>query len=210
MKIVIRASILILFILVANNLKGQQELPDRIVEAYKQDGWVYFGGSTFLYREKVNDYGNPKVLSLKIDMTSSDAMLYLYEYDCGNQRMMMIAYKRYQNKPIMEKEHYLFENRREWQYPLKTSLGDSMMSAVCEKFGSSASNHIKPKQKNSASSNVRSTYTYSPILAEPITNSKQIGKVENEEVHILGKPNSNYFKVRSGNTVGYLWKGWLK
>lgn len=46
----------------------------------------------------------------------------------------MIAYKRYQNIPHMEKEHYLFDHVREWRYPLKTSISDYMLQAVCEKF----------------------------------------------------------------------------
>lgn len=134
MKIINRFSILIIFLVSFSNAKAQQELSQHVVEAYENDGWVYFGGSTFLYKEKEEGNGNPKVLALNIDANSSTAMLYLYEYDCSNQRMMIIAYKNYQNKPVMEKKHYLFENRRKWQYPLKTSLGDRMMSAVCEKF----------------------------------------------------------------------------
>ena len=126
---------LITVFLFSNVISAQQEISENVIRAYEEENWVYFGNNTFLHREKESGSGNPKVLSLNIDSNSSTAMLYLYEYDCSNQRMMMIAYKTYKNKAIMEKDHYLFESKREWQYPLKTSFGDSMMSAVCEKYG---------------------------------------------------------------------------
>jgi len=113
---------------------SQAELSEYVISAYEEDDWVYFGSNTFLYLDKEEGEGNPRVLSLRIDPSDSHAMLYLYEYDCENQRMMMIAYKTYQNKPVMEKENYLFEHKLKWQYPLKTSLGDNMMGAVCDKF----------------------------------------------------------------------------
>lgn len=113
-----------------------QDLPQHVIDAYEQDGWVYFGKSTFLHNERYNDVGDPEVLSLEIDQVTSIAMLFLTRFDCINQRMMIIAYKRFQNKLFIEKDHYLFDHRREWQYPLKTSLGDLMIKAVCDKHGS--------------------------------------------------------------------------
>ena len=88
-----------------------------------------------MYSENENLSGNPQVLSLDIDPDDSTAMLFLNEYDCKNNRIMMIAYKRYQNEPHIEKKHYLFEHKREWKYPLKTSINDFMLQAVCRKFG---------------------------------------------------------------------------
>ena len=57
----------------------------------------------------------------------------------------------------------------------------------------------------------QAVFTYSPILEKPgIVNSKQIGQAENNSVTILEKYNEKYYKVKSGNTVGYLWSGWFK
>jgi hypothetical protein len=43
-----------------------------------------------------------------------------------------------------------------------------------------------------------------------MANSRQIGKAESNSVVILEKYNEKYYKVKSGNTVGYLWAGWFK
>ena len=57
----------------------------------------------------------------------------------------------------------------------------------------------------------QAVFTYSPILEKPdMVNSKQIGQAENNSVTILEKYNEKYYKVKSGNTVGYLWAGWFK
>ncbi len=128
-------SLVIFIIFNSYQLFSQPELSQHFIDAYKKDGWVYFGNNIFLYKENENTVGNPQVLSLRIDPVESTAMLFLNEYDCDNSRVMMIAYKKYQNKPYIEKKHYLFENRREWNYPLKTSIADVMLQAVCEKFG---------------------------------------------------------------------------
>lgn len=126
---------MIFIIFNSHQLFSQSELSQQFIDAYKKDGWVYFGNNIFLYKERENLTGNPQVLSLSIDPIESTAMLFLNEYDCDNSRVMMIAYKRYQNRPHIEKEHYLFESRREWDYPLKTSIADAMLQAVCKKFG---------------------------------------------------------------------------
>lgn len=128
-------SLMIFIIFNSHQLFSQSELSQQFIDAYKKDGWVYFGNNIFLYKERENITGNPQVLSLSIDPIESTAMLFLNEYDCDNSRVMMIAYKRYQNRPYIEKEHYLFESRREWDYPLKTSIADAMLQAVCKKFG---------------------------------------------------------------------------
>lgn len=57
----------------------------------------------------------------------------------------------------------------------------------------------------------QAVFTYSPILEKPnMVNSKSIGQAENNSVTILEKFNEKYYKVKSGNTVGYLWAGWFK
>jgi len=57
----------------------------------------------------------------------------------------------------------------------------------------------------------QAVFTYSPILEKPdMVNSKAIGRAENNSVTILEKYNEKYYKVKSGNTVGYLWAGWFK
>jgi len=64
---------------------------------------------------------------------------------------------------------------------------------------------------NHTFSGVKSVFTFSPILEEPdMVNSVSIGMAENETVTILDKYNDGYYKVKSGNTIGYLWAGWFK
>jgi len=121
-------------IAISASVKSQSEISKYVIDAYEKEGWVYFGSNTFLYKEKEKGEGNPKVLSLNIDPSNSFAMLYLFEYDCSNSRLMMLAYKQYQNKPIMEKDSYLFERKKKWVYPIKTTLGDILLTAVCERF----------------------------------------------------------------------------
>jgi hypothetical protein len=41
-------------------------------------------------------------------------------------------------------------------------------------------------------------------------NSPIINGAENNQVTIIEKVNDGYYKVKSGNTVGYLWAGWFK
>jgi hypothetical protein len=49
----------------------------------------------------------------------------------------------------------------------------------------------------------QAVFTYSPILEKPdMVNS--IGQAENDTVTILEKYNEKYYKVSSGNVVGYL------
>lgn len=60
-------------------------------------------------------------------------------------------------------------------------------------------------------SGVQSVFTYSPILERPdMVNSKQIGKAYNNTVTILEKYSEKYYKVKSGDVIGYLWCGWFK
>jgi clan AA aspartic protease (TIGR02281 family) len=64
---------------------------------------------------------------------------------------------------------------------------------------------------NHTFSGVQSVYTYSPILEKPdMINSPIINGAENNQVTIIEKVNDGYYKVKSGNTVGYLWAGWFK
>ncbi|HAH56257.1 MAG TPA: hypothetical protein DCM02_13500, partial [Flavobacterium sp.] len=58
----------------------------------------------------------------------------------------------------------------------------------------------------------QSVYAYSPILDEPSMggNEKQIGIAENQSVTIIEKYNDKFYKVKSGNQIGYLWSGWFK
>jgi hypothetical protein len=58
---------------------------------------------------------------------------------------------------------------------------------------------------------VQSVFTYSPILEKPdMVNSENIGIAENGTVTIIEKYNDGYYKVSSGNIIGYLWAGWFK
>jgi len=59
-------------------------------------------------------------------------------------------------------------------------------------------------------SGVMKVYTYSPIFDKPdMVNGKQIGKVLNNKVLILERINGKYYKVKSGDTIGYFWSGYF-
>lgn len=159
-------------------ITAQSELSQFVINAYEEDGWAYFGNNSFLNREKEEEFGNPRVLSLQIDPSTSTGMLYLWEFDCSNHRLMMIAYKSHQNNKVMEKKHYLFDNVKKWQYPLKTSQGDLMLRAVCEKYGNSKlqkektyqtqNNNASPVRKNSESYYVNVTHPQAKITLETV------------------------------------------
>jgi len=55
-------------------------------------------------------------------------------------------------------------------------------------------------------------YSYSPIFDKPSMgeNEKQIGFVENDTVVILEKYNDKFYKVKSGNIIGYIWAGYFR
>jgi len=54
-------------------------------------------------------------------------------------------------------------------------------------------------------------FTFAPILVEPdLVYSKKIGNAIDNNVEVLEKINDSYYKVKSGNVVGYLWSGWFK
>jgi clan AA aspartic protease (TIGR02281 family) len=57
---------------------------------------------------------------------------------------------------------------------------------------------------------IKVVFRYAPILEKPDVNSKQIGRVDDIYVIVLEKYNENYYKIKSGNIVGYLWAGWFK
>lgn len=83
-----------------------------------------------------------------------------------------------------------------------------------------ATNNSNSQSKKSYPSNsvynknftgTQAVFSYSPILEKPdMVNSKPIGKAENDSVTILEKYDERYYKVKSGNTVGYLWAGWFR
>jgi len=55
-------------------------------------------------------------------------------------------------------------------------------------------------------------YSFSPIVDKPSMgdNEKQIGMAENNAVTIIEKFNDKFYKIKSGNQIGYLWTGWFK
>ena len=60
-------------------------------------------------------------------------------------------------------------------------------------------------------SGVVKVFTWSPILAKPENVSTgAIGVAENEQVTIIRRENLKYYYVKSGNTTGYLFAGWIK
>lgn len=61
-------------------------------------------------------------------------------------------------------------------------------------------------------SGTKAVFTYSPITDKPGMGDgeKQIGAAENNSVTIIEKYSEKFYKVKSGNTIGYLWAGWFK
>ena len=85
-----------------------------------------------------------------------------------------------------------------------------------------ASENTSKKNKNATTSKyehpyvkefsgTQAVFTYSPILEKPdMVNSKTVGRAENNSVQIIEKYNEKYYKVKSGDIIGYLWAGWFK
>ena len=73
---------------------------------------------------------------------------------------------------------------------------------------------VKQQLKKKKDDNAGTKYVYdnSPILNKPTSGEGEevIGLAENNQVIILEKVNSNYFKVRSGKLEGYLSVTWIK
>ena len=61
-------------------------------------------------------------------------------------------------------------------------------------------------------SGTKAVFTYSPITDKPGMGDgeKQIGAAENNSVFLIEKYSEKFYKVKSGNTIGYLWSGWFK
>ncbi len=91
------------------------------------------------------------------------------------------------------------------------NIYDYSNSNVNNEYNSSKSTVIEnPYAKNFTGNQL--VNTYSPILDEPSMggNEKQIGMAENNTVTIIEKYNDKFYKVKSGNQIGYLWSGWFK
>lgn len=73
-----------------------------------------------------------------------------------------------------------------------------------------AVNNSSPYSKNV--SGTMAVYTYSPITDKPGMGDgeRQIGSAVNNSVTILERINDKFYKVKSGDTIGYLWAGWFK
>jgi clan AA aspartic protease (TIGR02281 family) len=58
----------------------------------------------------------------------------------------------------------------------------------------------------------QTVYSYSPIIDKPSMggDEKTIGMAENNTVTIIEKYNDKFYKIQSGNQIGYLWSGWFK
>src|SRR5690606_37569235 len=58
----------------------------------------------------------------------------------------------------------------------------------------------------------RTVFSFSPILDRATRGEyeEQIGAAQNNTVTIIEKVNKDFYKVKSGDIVGYLWVGWFK
>lgn len=59
---------------------------------------------------------------------------------------------------------------------------------------------------------IQTVHSFSPILDKPRMgwDEKQIGMAENNSVIIIEKYNNRFYKVKTGNQIGFLWTGWFK
>ena len=58
---------------------------------------------------------------------------------------------------------------------------------------------------------VKEVFTNSPILEEPDSLSKSVGMAQNNKVTIIEKAsNENFYKIKTGEIVGYIWVEWIK
>ena len=54
-------------------------------------------------------------------------------------------------------------------------------------------------------------FTNSPIFEEPDSSSKSVGMAKNNKVTIIEKAsNGNFYKIKTGEIVGYIWEEWFK
>lgn len=55
-----------------------------------------------------------------------------------------------------------------------------------------------------------STHSYAPIVDSPSSSGKKVGEVKNNKVYILSEPKEGYYKIKTGDIVGYISSSWLK
>ena len=80
---------------------------------------------------------------------------------------------------------------------------------------SNSRNYAESSSSSPYSKTVNGTmagFTYSPITDKPGMGDgeRQIGAAVDNTVTILERVNDKFYKVKSGNTIGYIWAGWFK
>lgn len=68
------------------------------------------------------------------------------------------------------------------------------------------------KQKDISNlSGYQTVYKHSPIIDRPdIVNGKDLGRADDGIVVILEKYDDNFYKVKVGEVIGYIWNGWFR
>ncbi|TAF64422.1 MAG: hypothetical protein EAZ55_11340 [Cytophagales bacterium] len=52
-------------------------------------------------------------------------------------------------------------------------------------------------------------YSYSRIASGPYAAASEIARVADNRVELIEKVTYNYYKVKYGNVIGYMWEGWI-
>lgn len=65
----------------------------------------------------------------------------------------------------------------------------------------------KPFEKNFTGTQI--VFSYSPILTSPEFGSPVVANVKNRKVQVLEKVSNSFYKVKDGESSGYIWAGWF-
>lgn len=65
----------------------------------------------------------------------------------------------------------------------------------------------KPFEKNFTGTQI--VFSFSPLLTSPEFDSPVVANVRNRKVQVLEKASKNFYKVKDGESTGYIWAGWF-
>jgi clan AA aspartic protease (TIGR02281 family) len=64
-----------------------------------------------------------------------------------------------------------------------------------------------PFEKNFTGTQI--VFSFSPLLTSPEFGSPVVANVRNRKVQVLEKASKNFYKVKDGESTGYIWAGWF-
>lgn len=65
----------------------------------------------------------------------------------------------------------------------------------------------KPFEKNFTGTQI--VFSFSPLFTSPEFGSPVVANVKNRKVQVLEKASKNFYKVKDGESTGYIWAGWF-